>query len=513
MSPLQICLLALALPLLLLILRLIRRQQGWRANLPPGPLNLPMIGSLHRPIRAPHLSLVVLARQHGPIIYVRLGELPTCVLSSAEMAKEALKTHDAALASRPTICAAQQLFYGSTDIAFAPYGLYWRQILSLKYLFNYAQNVRKICIPELFSTKRVQSFRSMREQEAAHLVSSIRSSCRVGEVDLTKLLGPFANGLLCRVALGKNDCEGGEYEREFKRMLEEYQVLFGGFSLGDFFPYLEGWLNLITGMASRMKKTLEDFDRFFDQAIRDHRRKSKVPGGENDVKDHFISAAGNHYNLKSIAIKPLSALFKYCSGSEREQTYQRDMFAAGTDTTFITLDWGMTELIRNPRVMKKAQDHIRSKIGHKEQIEESDLQELDYLRAVVLLPHLSMEDVKIGEYNIPAKTRFFVNVWAIGRNPKSWDNPEEFCPERFMNSLIDFKGQDLELLPFGVGRRSCPAITFGAATVELALANLLYHFNWELPPGVRPEEFDLTEVFGITMHRKEHLVVVAKPYN
>ncbi|ERN03044.1 hypothetical protein AMTR_s00181p00036830 [Amborella trichopoda] len=97
MSPLQICLLALALPLLLLILRLIRRQQGWRANLPPGPLNLPMIGSLHRPIRAPHLSLVVLARQHGPIIYVRL-------------------------------CAAQQLFYGSTDIAFAPYGLYWRQV-------------------------------------------------------------------------------------------------------------------------------------------------------------------------------------------------------------------------------------------------------------------------------------------------------------------------------------------------------------------------------------------------
>ncbi|KAL4193289.1 hypothetical protein AMTRI_Chr06g176120 [Amborella trichopoda] len=337
-------------------------------------------------------------------------------------------------------------------------------ILSLKYLLNYAQNVRKKCILELFSTKRVQSFRSMREQEAAHLVSSIRSSCRVGEVDLTKLVGPFANGLMCRVALGKNYCAGGEYEREFKRMLEEYQVLLGGFSLGDFFPYLEGWLNLITGMASRMKKTFEDFDQFFDQVIEDHRR--KVPGGENDVKDHFISAAGNHYNL---ILQKLNQPFKYCSGSEREQTYQR----------------GMTELIRNPRVMKKAQDHIRSKIGHKEQIEECDLLELDYLRDV------------IGEYNIPAKTRFFVN----------------FCPERFMNSLIDFKGQDLELLPFGVGRRSCPAITFGAATVELALANLLYHFNWELPPGVRPEEFDLTEVFGITMHRKEHLVVVAKPYN
>ncbi|KAL4193296.1 hypothetical protein AMTRI_Chr06g176150 [Amborella trichopoda] len=384
MSPLQICLLALALPLLLLILRLIRRQQGWRANLPPGPLNLPMIGSLHPLGSAPHLSLTELARQHGPIIYVRL---------------------------------AQQLFYGSTDIAFAPYGLYWRQILSLKYLLNYAQNVRKICILELFSTKSVQSFRFMREQEAAHLVSSIRSSCRVGEVDLTKLLGPFANGLMCRVALGKNHCEGREYEREFKRMLEKYQVLLGGF----------GWLNLITGMASRMKKTFEDFDRFFDQVIEDHRRKSKVPGGENDVKDHFISAVGNHYNFilqKNQLQLSLLAHHSSTAGSEREQTYQRGIFGTGTDTTFITLDWGMTELIRNPRVVKKAQDHIRSKIGHKEQIEESNLQELDYLRAV------------IGDYNIPAKTRFFDNVCAIRRNPKSWDNPEEFCPERFMNSLI-----------------------------------------------------------------------------
>ncbi|ERN16063.1 hypothetical protein AMTR_s00030p00128370 [Amborella trichopoda] len=112
-----------------------------------------------------------------------------------------------------------------------------------------------------------------------------------------------------------------------------------------------------------------------------------------------------------------------------------DIFAAGTDTTLATLDWGITELILNPRVMKKAQDHIRSKIGCKDQIEESDLQELNYLRAVieeifrlhppviVLLPHESMEDVKIDGNDVPAKTRFFINAWSIGRHPEFWEDP------------------------------------------------------------------------------------------
>lgn len=202
----------------------------------------------------------------------------------------------------------------------------------------------------------------------------------------------------------------------------------------------------------------------------------------------------------------------------------QDMFAAGTDTSFITLDWGMTELIMNPKVMEKAQAEVRSILGERRVVLESDLPQMHYLKAVVkeifrlhppapvLVPRESMEEITIEGYNIPAKTRFFVNAWAIGRDPESWDNPEKFEPERFMDSTIDFKGMDFELIPFGAGRRSCPAITFGAATVELALAQLLHSFDWELPPGVDAKDLDLTEVFGITMHRIAHLEVVAKPH-
>lgn len=199
------------------------------------------------------------------------------------------------------------------------------------------------------------------------------------------------------------------------------------------------------------------------------------------------------------------------------------MFAAGTDTTFITLDWAMTELLMNPTAMKRAQDEVRSIVGDRETVSESDLPHMHYLKAViketfrlhppapVLVPRESMNSVTIDGYDIPARTRIFVNAWAIGRDPESWRNPNAFMPERFLNSSIDFKGQDFELIPFGAGRRGCPAITFGTASVEIALAQLLHSFDWELPTGVTTEDMDMTEVFGITMHRIEELVAVAKP--
>lgn len=199
------------------------------------------------------------------------------------------------------------------------------------------------------------------------------------------------------------------------------------------------------------------------------------------------------------------------------------MFAAGTDTTFITLDWGMTELVMNPRAKQEAQTEVRSIVGERKFVLETDLTQLHYLKAVIkeifrlhppaplLVPRESMEEVTIDGYKIPARTRFFVNAWAIGRDPESWENPESFEPERFLNSPIDFKGQNYELIPFGAGRRSCPAISLGTASVELALAQLLHSFDWELPEGTQPEDLETAEVFGITMHRAADLMVVAKP--
>ncbi|KAG8388529.1 hypothetical protein BUALT_Bualt02G0135000 [Buddleja alternifolia] len=183
------------------------------------------------------------------------------------MAREALKTHDLALATRPEIYAAKHLFYNCTNIAFAPYGAHWR-------------NVRKICILELLSAKRVLSYGFVRVEESARLVQRLSGSYP-RPVNLSKLLNLYANGVLCRVVFGKDFSGGGEYEQlGFQEMLDEYQELLGGFSLGDFFPSME-FIHFLTGNKGRLERAFRRFDQFFDDVIKDRLN----CGSRRDEKD------------------------------------------------------------------------------------------------------------------------------------------------------------------------------------------------------------------------------------
>ncbi|RDY06017.1 Cytochrome P450 71B37, partial [Mucuna pruriens] len=184
----------------------------------------------------------------------------------------------------------------------------------------------------------------------------------------------------------------------------------------------------------------------------------------------------------------------------------------------------MTALMKNPRVMKKAQEEIRNMFGGKGFIEEDDIQKLPYLKAVIketmrlyppvplLLPRESVKRCSIAGYEIPEKTIVYVNAWAVHRDPKTWKEPEEFYPERFLDSEIDFRGCDFELIPFGSGRRICPGMHMGIITVELVLSNLLYSFDWEMPQGMKREDIDTQMLPGYVQHKKNPLCLVAKRY-
>jgi cytochrome P450 len=198
------------------------------------------------------------------------------------------------------------------------------------------------------------------------------------------------------------------------------------------------------------------------------------------------------------------------------------MFVAATDTTSATLVWAMTALIRNPRVMKKVQEEIRNFGCKKEFLDENDTQNFTYMKAVIketlrlylpaplLVPRESREKCTISGYNIPANTIVYVNAWAIQRDPNVWKNPEEFYPERFLESSINFIGQDFELIPFGAGRRICPGMSLGVASIEIILANLLFSFDWKLPHGLVIEDIDIEMLLGITQHKKNPLCLIAK---
>ncbi|KAF6157513.1 hypothetical protein GIB67_004451 [Kingdonia uniflora] len=204
---------------------------------------------------------------------------------------------------------------------------------------------------------------------------------------------------------------------------------------------------------------------------------------------------------------------------------EEDMFEAGTDSIFTVIEWVMAELIGHPHIIKEVQEEIREIMKFKLKVEENDLHKIQHslqlviketLRlhppASLLTPRESLENTKIQGYDIPAKTRVIINAWAIGRDPVSWEDPEEFWPKRFLNSTIDYKGHDFELIPFGAGRRGCPGIMFAIATLELALANLLYLFDWSLPGGLSGQKLDMGEIFGLTTHKKDPLVVIATPH-
>ena len=204
----------------------------------------------------------------------------------------------------------------------------------------------------------------------------------------------------------------------------------------------------------------------------------------------------------------------------------QDIFLAGVNTSAITMIWAMTELIRNPNIMKKVQHEIRTTLGdNKERLTADDLNHLHYLKHVIketfrlhpaaplLLPRETMSDIKIQGYDIPKKSQMMINVYSIARDPKIRSNPDEFNPDRFIDSSVDYKGLNFELLPFGSGRRICPGMNMGIATVELGLLNLLYFFDWAVPEGKTIKDMDLEETGSLIISKKSTLELVPLLYN
>ena len=202
----------------------------------------------------------------------------------------------------------------------------------------------------------------------------------------------------------------------------------------------------------------------------------------------------------------------------------QDLLTGGTDTSAETVDWAMVELLRHPSAMAKVQAEVRQAMKGNSSLEQNNVvSNMKYLKLVIketlrlhppgpMLPRSSNKEHLINGYTIPAGAMVLVNVWAMHRDPRNWRDPEKFEPERFEEKAVDFTGGDFEYLPFGTGKRMCPGMTFGLATVESALAQMLYHFDWKLPEGVRAEDLDMIETVGLSAPRKQKLFVVATPY-
>nr|GEY84484.1 cytochrome P450 71A8-like [Tanacetum cinerariifolium]GEZ17616.1 cytochrome P450 71A8-like [Tanacetum cinerariifolium] len=241
---------------------------------------------------------------------------------------------------------------------------------------------------------------------------------------------------------------------------------------------------------------------------------------DREKKTHFVDFVGI-----SIETTPneITYVIMISTASFSKSFLVEDAYTAGTDTTATVLEWTFAELLKHPKFLKKVQDEVRMILKGKEQINQADIDNMKYLKAVLketlrlhpplptLVPRVASQDVQVMGYDVAKGTRVIINAWDIARDPKVWDEPHEFRPERFLDCTIDFKGCDFDLIPFGAGRRGCPGISFAMATNENLLANLLHKFDWELPNGGKEDDLDMTERPGLTIRKKFPLMVVATP--
>ncbi|CAA7023287.1 unnamed protein product [Microthlaspi erraticum] len=412
-----------------------------KKNLPPSPWRLPVIGNLHQMSLYPHRCLHSLSLRYGPLMLLHFGSVPILVVSSADAARDVMKTHDIKFSNRPKTKTVDKLLKWGTEIGFSPYGEYWRK-------------VKSICVMKLLSNKTVSSFENIREEEINVMMEKLeKASFLSSPVNLSEFLTTLTNDVLTRIVLGrKYSHEGGGYISQ--NVVRRFMELLGAFPIGDFIPVL-AWIDRIRGLDSKV--------------------------------DHVL---------------------------------KEDMLFAGTVTTFTLIEWTMTELMRHPECMKKLQDEIRSVSTHNSYVSEKEVEKMNYLNLVIkevlrvhppapMIPRQVSEDVELHGYDIAAGTQVLINVWAIQRETATWGpDAEEFRPERHLDLLVDFQGQNYNYIPFGSGRRGCPGIGFALALVGVTLANLVKRFEWRVHVETMGDDKpDLAEAVGADVCRKFPLVV------
>ena len=198
------------------------------------------------------------------------------------------------------------------------------------------------------------------------------------------------------------------------------------------------------------------------------------------------------------------------------------MILGARDTTTVALIWALSLLLNNPEALKNAQVELDTHVGKERWVSDSDLKNLTYLEAVIKetlrlypaapipMPREAITDCIVSGYHIPASTRLVVNLYKIHRDPRVWQDPLEFRPERFLTTHKDYgvRGQNFKLMPFGAGKRICPGVSFALHTMQFTLASLLHGFEMSTPGG---EKVDMTEGPGLTNLKTSPLEVILIP--
>ncbi|KAL7242357.1 hypothetical protein ACSBR1_014851 [Camellia fascicularis] len=417
---------------------------------PPSPPALPVIGHLHLLKQPLHLTLHGLSQNRGPIFSLRFGSRLVVVVSSPSAAEECFTKNDVVLANRPGLTNGKYFGYIYISVGASTYGDHWR-------------NLRRLMAVEIFSTSRLNSFLSIRQDEIKLLLRKLyrNSSHDFARVELKSKFSELTFNIIMRMIAGKrysgdDDLSDNEEAKEFREIVR-LAFEYGDASYpGDFLPVLK-WIDY-QSFDKNWRRLHKKMDDCLQGLIDEHRcDKSK-----NTMIDHLLSLQESQPEYSTDKI--IRGLIE-------------NMILAGTSTSSVTIECAMSLLVNHPEVLKKAKVEIDTHVGQDRLIDELDISKLHYLQAIIfetfrlfpaaplLLPHVSSDDCTTGGFTVPRGTMLLVNAWAIHRDPKVWNDSTSFKPERFESGKVEGH----KLMPFGMGRRAC---------LRLVWHNVLWVWLW-----------------------------------
>ncbi|KAK5794708.1 phenylalanine N-monooxygenase-like isoform X1 [Gossypium arboreum] len=480
--------------------------------LPPGPIPWPIIGNppeiwQNKPVFRWILGLM---KQLGTdIACIRLGHVHVIAVTSPEIAREFLKKHDSVFASRPKTMAAEYATRGFLSTALVPWGDQWKKM-------------RKVMASNVINPARLSWLLHKRTQEADNLVRFIYNQCinhenlHGGVINLRLAVRQYTGNAIRRMMFntryfGKGREDGGPGYEEEQHVESLFTVLMhlNSFILSDYVPWLRP-LDL-EGHEKIVSKAMRIVNGYHDPLV-DERIKEWGQGKRKepqDLLDAFILA-------KDLNGKPtLSA--------EEIKAQITELMLAAVDNPANAAEWAMAEMLNNPEILRKATDEIDSVVGKSRLVEETDIPKLNYIKccareafrlhtiAPFNVPHVSNADTTVAGYFIPKGSCVLIS--RRGLDPKVWEEPLEFKPERHLKDEwgsggVELTENELRFISFGTGRRGCIGVGLGSAVTIMLFARLIQGFTWEVPPN--GTKIDLSESKDDTLLAKP-LHALAKP--
>eukprot|EP00253_Pinus_taeda_P036684 PITA_36684 len=446
--------------IILLVLHVMRRKIS---RLPPGPPGWPVVGNLFQLGDKPNETLLHLATKYGPLMSLSFGMKTTVVASSAAMAKEVLKIHDHLLAGRPVTQANKP--FTKSSLSFGQIGPRWRTL-------------RRISTTELFSVKKIEALQHLRKKQVYQSIrlifeDAVKGKCvNIGHTAFNITANLLGNMIFGTDMSDPDSCVSQVLQESIAKLLELHAVT----NLADSFPFLQ-WFHwdpqdISRSTAIHRRKVYAILEKFIEDHLTARGKGTDGSDSEKDLLDALVDIRSDEFTVNGIKV------------------YLIEILGAGTDTSATTIEWAMTELVRNPEIMERAQAELDGVVGRKRMVEESDMDRLPYLHAVMkevlrlhppvplLLPHRADSRCEIGGFVTPKYTA---------------------------------KGQHFDLIPFGAGRRICVGFPLANRMIHLVLASLIHSFDWAPPLGISAENVDMGDKFGMTLHKAVPLEAIPTP--